>query len=1158
MTHQGYLRYPHIHGDLVTFVAEDDVWLAPLTGGKAWRVSALNLPARNPRFTPDGKRLVWTVTRGSAPEVVTALLDGGDFRQLTHFGHPSTRNKGFLPDGRVLVTSAFQQGDSRLAHGYAVPLDGGAPEALGYGPLENMAFGPALGDEKPVVLASLLSREPAWWKRYRGGTGGKLWIDADGNGEFTRLVPELDGNLTDPVWSGGRIHFLSDHEGYGNLYSVTPDGQNLRRHTDHEDFYVRHASGDGSRLVVESAGRILLLDGEDAEARALDIELGSVRPASKPLDVSAHLREAQPDTQGESSLVVSHGSLHWLRHQEGPARAVEADSSVRARLPRFLADGRVAYLHDRGGEESLLVTSLVSDAFGATPATSAAPSPAEPDAPEDADDDGLPRPVSALGVVGDSAPAAVREHVDAEDRSDGVADASESAEPASEENATGAGADAGTVDFTPPARVVSLEPSPDGEWLLLGTVFGDVILLNTRTGGAESVASPGAGTVDHLAWSPDSTWFAWSQAVAGNSERRFIRLRSRDEGSEVLDVTDGRFVDSHPAFTTDGKFLAFLSSRSFDPVYDGQSFDLSFPHPIRPYLVALDASTAAPFGPRIAESRSAAAKDGSSTKEGAPAQTAPAQTLVDPVGLAERVVPLPVEQGNYEHLTAVPGALLYLDVPVKGELGDGRAKTTDQAPKAPLIRLDLDSGKTRTVAEGVESYRISGDGSTAVVQAEGKLRTVSTGEAEQEPEDLELDRIRVFLEPRKVWAQQYREAWRLQRDFFWDENMGGLDWDAVYERYLPVLERIGSYDDLVDLLWELHGELGTSHAYVRSPEPSEKGSGRQGFLGADLSLGDAGWTVERVLDGDTSDPQAISPLRRPGADVRAGDVLLAVDGVALGGPEGKAPAELLRGAGGRPVELTVRTPGQAARRVAVVPLSSEERLRYQDWVQSKRRMVREASGGGFGYIHIPDMQAHGWAQLHRDLETESLRDALVVDVRRNRGGHTSQLVAELIGRTVDAWMMPRGEYPMVYPRLASRGPVVVLTDEFAGSDGDIITQIVKMRGIGPVIGTRTWGGVVGIDMRFDLVDGTPVSQPRYSHFFGQGIGWGVENRGVDPDIEVLFPPHAHKAGTDPQLEHGIGVLKEMLREIPTKTAPGRDTIPGLVPPTLGPRPGGTS
>lgn len=258
------------------------------------------------------------------------------------------------------------------------------------------------------------------------------------------------------------------------------------------------------------------------------------------------------------------------------------------------------------------------------------------------------------------------------------------------------------------------------------------------------------------------------------------------------------------------------------------------------------------------------------------------------------------------------------------------------------------------------------------------------------------------------------------------------------------------------------------------------------------------------------------------------------------------------------MELTIRTPGQAARRVAVVPLASEERLRYQDWVQSKRRMVREASGGGFGYIHIPDMQAHGWAQLHRDLETESLRDALVVDVRRNRGGHTSQLVAELIGRTVDAWMMPRGEYPMVYPRLASRGPVVVLTDEFAGSDGDIITQIVKMRGIGPVIGTRTWGGVVGIDMRFDLVDGTPVSQPRYSHFFGQGIGWGVENRGVDPDIEILFPPHAHKAGTDPQLEHGIGVLKEMLREIPTKTPPGRDTIPGLVPPPLAPRPGGTS
>jgi tricorn protease len=244
----------------------------------------------------------------------------------------------------------------------------------------------------------------------------------------------------------------------------------------------------------------------------------------------------------------------------------------------------------------------------------------------------------------------------------------------------------------------------------------------------------------------------------------------------------------------------------------------------------------------------------------------------------------------------------------------------------------------------------------------------------------------------------------------------------------------------------------------------------------------------------------------------------------------------------------------ARRRIAVVPIRDEERLRYQDWVQANRRLVREASGGRFGYLHVPDMAARGWAQLHRDLDIETALDALVVDVRRNRGGHTSQLVAELLGRRVTGWSMPRGEKPRTYPRHAPRGPVVILADEFAGSDGDIITQVGKLRGIGPVIGTRTWGGVVGIDNRFRLADGTGVSQPRYATWFGGGVGWSVENRGVDPDIEVAYPPHAYAAAIDPQLEHGIGVLKEMLMEIPTERPPAREGYPSVRPGALPPRP----
>ena len=331
--------------------------------------------------------------------------------------------------------------------------------------------------------------------------------------------------------------------------------------------------------------------------------------------------------------------------------------------------------------------------------------------------------------------------------------------------------------------------------------------------------------------------------------------------------------------------------------------------------------------------------------------------------------------------------------------------------------------------------------------------------------------------------------------------MAGQNWDSVHARYRPVVDRLGSHDDLVDLLWELHGELGTSHAYVRPVAVTENGSSPQGRLGADLVFTGEGWEITRILAGESSDPLATSPLTRPGADAKPGDVLLAIDGVEL--TRTRTPAVQLVGAAGRAVELTLRNGaghGAAAgaqRRVAVVPVKDEERLRYQEWVAGNRRTVRQASSGPFGYLHIPDMVANGWAQLHRDLDTETALDGLMVDVRRNRGGHTSQLVAELIGRKVTGWSMPRGETPRTYPHHAPRGPVVILTDEFAGSDGDIVTQVSKLRGIGPVIGTRTWGGVVGIDDRYALADGTGVTQPSYATWFA-GAWAGASRTSASP------------------------------------------------------------
>lgn len=1163
MSSTPYLRYPDLHGDRVTFVAEDDVWVAPVSGGRAWRVSSLQLPARNPKFSPDGSRIAWSVTQGSAPEVVTADTDGGDFRQLTFWGNQSTTVRGFAPGGAVIATSPFEFEDFRLRWAYEVPLDGTAPQRLPYGPVDTLAHGPVLGDERPLVIGSVLSREPARWKRYRGGTAGKLWIDADGNGEFVRLVPELDGNLAYPMWVNGRIAFFSDHEGHGNIYSVTPAGTGLRRHTDFQDFYVRHPSSDGTRIIFESAGALWVLPSLDAEAERLDITLGSAgtnrRP--RPLNAAQHLRTAFPDAGGKSSVVETHGTLHWLTHKDGPSRVIEATPGVRARLGRPLPGGRAVYVADPDNEEALFIKDVFASlpaAGDVRPAPVPAPSPATQAAAEP-DVSDLPRPVSAVSrPAAGSTEAAPPPAAPAggQDSAEAPAQGASEAVLASQEKAAGSGLV--RVPFPAPSRTAQLIPSPDGRLVAVATEFGKVYLLDAGTAQLVEIADSGHGAVTDLAFSPDSRWLAWAEPVTVHGARSRIRLREvSGSDTAITDVTDGRFHDHSPSFTPDGKFLAFLSERSFDPVYDTHGFDLGFPTSTKPFLVALAAGTNSPFGPAAHVVEDAAADN---TESDDPKDAEAPGTTVDLERLAERIIAVPVPQGSYTKLRAAEGALLWLAEDVYGVTGDGRANSSDRAPGKRLERFDVAAREVSVLVPALEDYELSQDAGTVVLRNEHRLRAVPAGARadEDSPENVTVDlaRIRVLLEPLKVWGQAFDEAWRLQREFFWTPDMGGLDWDEVHARYRPLVQNLGSHDDLVDLLWELHGELGTSHAYVTASGAAEAGGGAQGFLGADLRPGAGGWEVVRILDPESSDPKAISPLSAPGADVRPGDIITAVDGLPV--PPDKGPAALLVGAGGRVVELTVvRTSGEDGpqqRRIAVVPLRSEERLRYQNWVNANRRAVRAASDGGFGYLHIPDMVASGWAQLHRDLDSEAAKDGLVIDVRHNRGGHTSQLVAELIGRKVTAWMLPRGEQAGTYPDQAPRGPVVILTDEFAGSDGDIVTQVAKLRGIGPVVGTRTWGGVVGVDGRFDLADGTSVTQPRYAFWFTQGVGFGVENRGVEPDIEVPYPPHAYAAGVDPQLEQGVAILKEMLAEIPTDVPPAREGYPSLRPAPLPPRP----
>jgi tricorn protease len=392
----------------------------------------------------------------------------------------------------------------------------------------------------------------------------------------------------------------------------------------------------------------------------------------------------------------------------------------------------------------------------------------------------------------------------------------------------------------------------------------------------------------------------------------------------------------------------------------------------------------------------------------------------------------------------------------------------------------------------------------------------------------------VTVEPPAEWTQMYHEAWRLMRDNFWRADMAGVDWAAMADRYRPLLDRIGSTDDLHDVLWELQGEMGSSHAGVLPPAVGGDPALAQGLLGADVErTGDGTWQIARILPGESSVIGARSPLAAPGVAAAPGDLIVAVDGRPVDPDLG--PNALLAGKAGKPVELTLRR-GGADRRAVVVPLASEHAARYYELVAGQRATVCEASGGRLGYLKIPDMMAAGWAEFHRDLYTEFRRDGLIVDLRDTQGGDAGQLVAEKLARRIIGWNVSRYEEPSSYPAEAPRGPIVAIADEYASSGGDIVVQALKSYGIATVVGTRTWGGVLGVDLKYVLVDGTLVAQPKYAWWFAD-VGWAAENHGVDPDVEVTIAPHDWAAGRDPQLDTAVRLALQALEQRPPAAPP---------------------
>ncbi|MBL1107293.1 PDZ domain-containing protein [Streptomyces sp. 5-8] len=1217
-----YLRLPHLSGDLLCFVAEDDLWLARLDApDRAWRLTADRTKTGHPRFSPDGHRIAYTTWRSLAPEIHLVDVDaGGPARQLTYWGSLDTQVCGWTPEGDILAVASHGQPFSYFTWAYKVSADADPGGRLPWGPVADIQVADVGGEHKTLLLTGTPPHEPASWKRYRGGAMGRLWLHGQ------RLLPDIGGHLACPMFIDGRIAFLSDHEGVGNLYSCAHDGTDLRRHSDHDAFYARHASSDGSRVVYQCAGDLWLVDdfSPGGEPRRLDVRLSGPRTGRRPYQVPAaqNVDGVSVDETGRASAVVVRGSLYWLTHRDGPARTISETPGVRVRLPEMLGStGQIAYVTDAEGEDAVEIAQLpratgdraprrpasgtlgrvlemVSDPLGERLAVASHDgrlllidvTEEEGEAEGEAEGEtgaAEPGPAGTGGPENSTAGTAEASGGTGEEPGPAGTDAANPGAPGTpgpdaggtEPKPGGTGPDAGGSEPEPGgtgpdaggsepggtgADAGGSEPGgtgadaggsePGGTGADAGGTEpggGDAAGVGSRGRVSELIRSVN-GPVRDLAFSPDGSWLAWSHPGIGRSLRQIKLARIKDR--LIVDVTNGRFEDENPVFTRDGRYLAFLSWRGFDPVYDVHTGDLSFPLGCRPYLVPLSSATPSPFALSPEGRPAAGGLDPLEDEETGEAGT----VTVEVEGLANRVTPFPVIASKYSALHPVAGGgLVWLRWPISGALGETFVNPADVSGRPTLEYFNISKAKKSELVDHLDWFTVSGDGTRLVVVDEGDLRAVPSTEIGDSDTSVWIDLRRILheVDPPAEWRQAYDEAGRLIRAYFWDPGMCGIDWDVVLDQYRPLVERVASPDEFADLLREVLGELGTSHAYVTAARRNEGPPHYhrwQGLLGANFVHHEGRWTVKRILPGDSSDSKARSPLA--GTGIREGAVLTHVDGRPVDPVAGPAP--LLAGSGGTTVELTFTPPegnSGRARRVAVVPLVDERPLRYQDWVAKRREVVRELSGGKCGYLHIPDMGGSGWAQFNRDLRMEVSRPALIVDVRGNAGGHISELVIEKLTRTILGWDLTRDAQPVSYASNAPRGPVVALVDEATSSDGDMITAAFKLLKLGPVVGQRTWGGVVGMTGRHRLGDGTIITVPMNAAWF-DAYGWSVENHGVAPDREVLRTPLDWAEGRYPVLGEAVRLALDLLRSTPAATPPDHSNVPNRSRPKLPPRP----
>ena len=1088
---RGYYSSPSLHGDTIVFSSEGDLWTVSLHGGAARRLTTGAGMEDESRISPDGKTVAFSADYEGPREVYTMPIDGGLPQRRTWDGE--SEPEGWAPDGRLLIATARY---STLPEMELVLVDDhGGREIV---PLAQAAEG-AYSTDGHTLYFTRWPRQRSETKRYKGGWAENIW-SFDGKNEAVALTGDYPGTSTNPMFWNGRVYFLSDRDGVMNVYSMDAQGHHVKKESHQHQFDVSSASLDEGRIVYATGADLWLLNltsgKEEIIPTTLVSDFDQLRQhwVTKP---AQYLTQAHISPDGSQVVLTARGEIYVMPAKTGRVVKVASESDVRYREARFLPDGKnIVALSTKSGETE----------FWKFPAN------------------------------GEGAPE----------------------------------------QWTDDAKVLRWEgvPSPDGLWLAHDDKDQQLWIYDIKAKTDKRIAQSMSGRFNSLSWSPDGRWLAFDESADNTFDQ--IKVLNVASG-EIKPITSDRFNSEDPVWSSDGKWLYFLSDRNLKSTirspWGPRAPQPHFDRTLKIYELALTPGLRSPFlpadelHPDSAEKKDTEKPDTEKPKDNtAPAATGdkkpadadqkpeskdsdkavgkdekkPPEVKIDFTDLDSRLDEVPVPPGNYDSLDATGKRLCWTN---STSASDGPDR------KAALQCFDIANkgDEPDVVLSDVKGYEISLDRKKMLVYKgddfyvfDSDVKGAGLSDAKTLAKSaVNLSHWTISTNPRDEFHGIFLDAWRLERDYFYDRNMHGVNWTAIRDRYLPLVDRVATRDELNVVIAQMVSELSALHTFVIGGDDRKPADQIEtATLGAVLRRDErgGGYVIEHIYRHDPDLPDQAPPLARPESLVEEGETIVSIDGQSL--LSANDERELLRGKAGQQVMLEVKNAKGETRDVLAKPVSEEtdNRMRYAEWEYSRRTKVDEASMRTIGYVHLQAMGPNDIDQWARDYFPVFDRQGLIIDVRHNHGGNIdSWLLGELLRKAWFYWQ-PRVGNPAWNMQYAFRGHIVVLCDEQTASDGEAFSEGFKRLHLGTLIGTRTWGGEIWLTGSNVQADSGVATAGEIGVYGPDGI-WLIEGHGVDPDKTVDNLPHATFAGSDAQLQAAIDLLMQEIKEDPRPVPP---------------------